>query len=196
MAIYTDTIGFSRLYEYRGRNGWYWSNRAGALPLFSGEKAEMNKDGWASLVAAGWFIDNTSPIDRVTRVKPGLRINVTCDIEQPRRQIDYGAFNSLVSKRPQDRLDLKKIAEDMKFTLNSYQELWHLPFIVDLSGGKDSRICSAAVISSGIENVEFRTVANYDDELKVAQELLDEVGLENKHTIIYPTKNEGEIIEK
>src|SRR5699024_6158361 len=94
MDIYTDTIGFSRLYEYRGRNGWYWSNRAGALPLFSGEKVEMNKDGWASLVAAGWFIDNTSPIDRVTRVKPGLRINVTCDIEQPRRQIDYGAFNS------------------------------------------------------------------------------------------------------
>lgn len=196
MDIYTDTIGFSRLYEYRGRNGWYWSNRAGALPLFSDEKAEMNKDGWASLAAAGWFIDNASPIDKVTRVKQGIKINVNNDKYQPRKQIDYGAFSNIVSQKPQEKLDLKKIAEDMKFTLNSFQALWDLPFIVDLSGGKDSRICSAAAISSGIENVEFRTVANYDDELQVAQELLSKVGLEHKHTVIYPTTDDEVIIEK
>lgn len=196
MNIYTDTIGFSRLYEYRGESGWFWSNRSGALPLFTGEKAEINKDGWATLAAAGWFIANASPIDRVTRVKPGIKINVNHEKFQPRKQIDYGAFSNIVSFRPQKKLNLEKIAEDMKATLDSFHALWNIPIVVDLSGGKDSRICSAAVISSRIENVEFRTVANYDDELTVAKELLEKVGLENKHLIIYPTDNNTDVIEK
>lgn len=191
MNIFTDVIGFLRLYEYQGKNGTFWSNRAGALPLFSGEKAELNKEGWAGLASVGWFIDNTSPIDKVMRVKQGITIKVNTDIEKPRVHFDYGAFSSIVSQRPQQELDFEAIADDMKFTLDSYQALWEIPFTVDLSGGKDSRICSAAVISAGIDNVKFRTVANYDDELAVASELLEKVGLQDKHMIVNPTSDLG-----
>lgn len=189
MNIFTDVIGFLRLYEYQGENGTFWSNRAGALPLFSGEKAEFNKEGWAGLASVGWFVDNTSPIDKVMRVPQGITIKATTDFQEPRVHFDYGAFSSIVSQRPQYELDFKAIADDMKFTLDSYQALWGIPFTVDLSGGKDSRVCSAAVISAGLDNVKFRTVANYDDELAVASELLEKVGLQDKHLIVNPTSD-------
>lgn len=192
MNIFTDSIGFSRLYEFRGENGWFWSNRAGALTLFAGEKAEMNMDGWSSLCAAGWFINNTSPIDRVTRVEQGVTIRVTTDINKPRKHIDAGDFSNIVSPKPISELNLKKIAEDMKYNLESYKALWNLPLIVDLSGGKDSRVCAATVISSGGEDAEFRTVANYDDELAVAESLLQKVNLNHRHLIIDPSVKEDE----
>lgn len=184
MNIYTDSIGFSRLYEYRSKNGWFWSNRAGVLPLMAGEKAEINEDGWASLCAAGWFIGNTSPIDKVTRINQGIKIQATADVNKPRKHIDNGSFSDIVSPREVSGLDYKLIAEDMKYNLDSYRDLWNLPLSVDLTGGKDSRVCAAAVISSEVDDVEFRTVANYDDEVEVARELLKKVDLNHKHMIV------------
>src|SRR5699024_7806083 len=198
LEIYTDSIGFTRLYEYRGKNGWFWSNRAGVLPLMAGEKAEVNKDGWASLCAAGWFIGNTSPIDKVTRISQGIKIKITADSEQPRKHIDNGAFSDIVSPRKSSELNYRLIAEDMKSNLESYRELWGLPLNVDLSGGKDSRVCAAAVISSGVKDVEFRTVANYDDEVQVARELLQKVDPNYKHIVEDRTSKEtdGKLVKK
>ncbi|WP_052256873.1 hypothetical protein [Salinicoccus sp. YB14-2] len=198
LNIYTDAMGFSRLYEYRGENGWFWSNRAGALPLLAGEKAEINKDGWSNLCAAGWFIGNNSPIENVIRIDQGIRVNISSDINQPRKLLDDGSFSNLVSSRPKESIDYENIAEDMKFNLDSFRNLWNLPLIVDLSGGKDSRICSAAVISSGATDVEFRTVANYDEEVNVAHRLLKKIGLENKHLIVNPIagNDSGKVIKR
>ena len=186
MNIYTDSIGFTRLYEYHGEKGVFWSNRPGVLPLLANEKAEMSKDGWSSLAAIGWFGSNSSPIEGVTRIDPGIAIQAHAKLDKPRNQIDYGAFNSLISYRPQSSLNYKEIAENMRNTLDSYQDLWDVPYTVDLSGGKDSRICAATAISAGIENITFRTIANYDDELEVAKSLLNKVNQTHNHMIINP----------
>src|SRR5699024_2273081 len=154
-----------------------------------GEKAEMSKDGWSSLAAIGWFSNNTSPIEKVMRIEPGIAIQVHSDKDKPRNQVDYGAFSSLISFRPQETLELNKIATDMRNTLNSYQDLWDVPYTVDLSGGKDSRVCAATAISAGIKNIKFRTIANYDDELAVAQNLLEKVNQIQNHMVINPVSS-------
>lgn len=191
LDIYTDPLGFARLYEYRGENGWFWSNRAGAVTLMAGEKAEADKDAWEFHSSAGWFVDTTSPIENVVRVEAGIRINTTSDYDIPRRKIDYGAFDRLVTPRKYQKFNASKIAEDMLNNLGSYSELWSLPYDVDLSGGKDSRVCSAAVIASKTEDVQFNTIATLEKEAETAQELLAKVNLSHKHNIIEPAKRDA-----
>lgn len=188
LDIFTDPLGFARLYEYKGKNGWFWSNRPGALTLMAGEEAKFDRDAWEFFSSAGWFVDTTSPIEKVVRVEPGLRINATSDFYEPRSLVNYGAFEKMVSPRKYKKFNAKSIATDMLENLASYSELWSLPFDVDLSGGKDSRVCSAAVIASKTEDVQFNTIATFAKEAETAQNLLGKVNLTHKHNIIQPSE--------
>src|SRR5699024_6324651 len=183
LDIFTDPFGFSRLYEYRGEGGWFWSNRPGALTLMANEEAELCRDGWEFLSYAGWFPDTSTPIEKVIRVEPGVRLNVSTNFYEPRFKIDNGAFDRIVAPRKYSRFDAKEIAEDMLQNLSSFSDLWELPLDVDLSGGKDSRLCAAAVIASKTEDVQFNTIGNLEKEAETAKNLLNEVGLSHKHNI-------------
>lgn len=188
LDIFTDPLGFARLYEYKGENGWFWSNRPGALMLMAGDEAKLDKDAWEFFSSAGWFVDTTSPIEKVVRIEPGLRINASSDYYQPRNLVNYGAFEKMVSPRKYKKFNSKIIAQDMLENLASYSELWSLPFDVDLSGGKDSRVCSAAVIASKTDDVQFNTIATFEKEAETAQILLEKVNLTHKHNIIQPSE--------
>lgn len=186
--ILSDPFGFARLYEYRGENGWFWSNRSGALPLLAGEEAKLDKDAWEFFCSAGWFIDTTSPFEKVVRVEPGIRIHASTDYNSPRLLINTGSFEKMVAPRPYKRFNAKQIAQDMLENFASFSELWSLPLVVDLSGGKDSRVCAAAVIASGAENVQFNTIGTLEQEAETASLLLNKVNLSHKHNIIDPGK--------
>lgn len=183
LDIFTDPFGFARLYEYRGENGWFWSNRPGALTLMANEKAELSQDAWEFMCYAGWFADTSSPIEKVIRIEPGIRINVSINSYSPRLKIDNGAFDKIVSPRKYKKFNAHQIAEDMLSNLSSFSKLWSLPLDVDLSGGKDSRLCAAAVIASKTEEVQFNTIANLEQEGIIAKRLLEEVDLTHKHNI-------------
>lgn len=189
LDIYTDPFGFSRLYEYRGENGWFWSNRPGALTLMANEKAKICEDAWGFMSYAGWFPDTTGPIEGVTRVEAGIRINTTTDIYTPRSKIDFGGLDSIVAPRKYKRFDAKIIAKDMLDNFSSFSELWTLPLDVDLSGGKDSRLCAAAVIASKAQNVKFNTIGNLEKEAETAKILMDKVNLSHKHSITVTKPN-------
>lgn len=197
LDIYTDPFGFSRLYEYRGENGWFWSNRPGALTLMANEKAELSQDAWEFMCYAGWFPDTTSPIEKVTRVEAGIRINVSTKTYSPRTKIDFGALDKIVAPRKYKKFDAKAIAKDMLENLASFSELWTLPLDVDLSGGKDSRLCAASVIASNTENVKFNTIGNLEQEANTAKVLLNKINLSHKHniTITKPSNKTGRIVK-
>src|SRR5439155_1223398 len=59
-----------------GAEGWVWSNRLGALPIFADEEPEADERGWALFAAAGWFIADATPIRGATKVAPGSAIVV------------------------------------------------------------------------------------------------------------------------
>src|SRR5699024_8712881 len=92
-------------------------------------------------------------------------------------------FDRIEAPRKYSRFDAKEIAEDMLQNLSSFSDLWELPLDVDLSGGKDSRLCAAAVIASKTEDVQFNTIGNLEKEAETAKNLLNEVGLSHKHSI-------------
>lgn len=188
LDIMSDPFGFARLYEYRGENGWFWSNRSGALPILAGEEAKIDKDAWEFFCGAGWFVDTTSPLQNVVRIEPGVRVNVSTGYDSPRLLINNGSFDQMVAPRPYKRFNPKQIAQDMLENFASFSELWSLPLVVDLSGGKDSRVCAAAVIASGAENVQFNTIATLEKEAETAALLLNKVNLSHKHNIIHPGK--------
>ncbi|WP_411843715.1 hypothetical protein [Salinicoccus sp. HZC-1] len=188
LDIMSDPFGFARLYEYRGENGWFWSNRSGALPILAGEEAKLDKNSWEFFCGAGWFVDTTSPLENVVRVEPGIRVNVSSDYDSPRQLINNGSFEKMVAPRPYKRFNAKQIAQDMLENFASFSELWSLPLVVDLSGGKDSRVCAAAVIASGAENVQFNTIGTLEQEAETAALLLEKVNLSHKHNITNPGK--------
>src|SRR5699024_8392446 len=174
---------FARLYEYRGEEGWFWSNRPGALTIMANEKAEICQEAWEFMCYAGWFADTSSPIEKVIRVEPGVRFNVPADYYSPRYKIDKGAFDDLVAPRKYKKFNAEIIAKDMLNNLSSFSKLWSLPLNVDLSGGKDSRLCAAAVIASKNEEVQFNTIGNLEKEADTAKILLNKVNLSHKHHI-------------
>lgn len=190
LDIMSDPFGFARLYEYRGENGWFWSNRPGALTILAGEEAKLDRNAWEFFCNAGWFIDTTSPIENVVRIEPGIRVNVFNDSDSPRKLINDGSFDKMVAPRPYRRFDAKKIANDMLGNFESFSELWSLPLVVDLSGGKDSRVCAAAVIASGAENIQFNTIGTLEKEAETASLLLEKVNLSHKHNIINPGQSQ------
>lgn len=196
LDILNDPFGFARLYEYRGENGWFWSNRSGALPILAGEEAKIDKDAWEFFCGAGWFVDTTSPLENVVRVEPGVRVKVSTDYNSPRLLINDGSFEKMVAPRPYKRFSSKKIADDMLENFASFSELWSLPLVVDLSGGKDSRVCAAAVIASGAENVQFNTIGTLEQEAETASLLLEKVNLSHKHNISNPGKIKRSDINK
>src|SRR5699024_6347293 len=99
LDIITDPFGFARLYEYRGDNGWFLSNRSGALTILAGEEGKLDKEAWELFCSVGWFVDTTSPLEKVIRVEPGVRINVNTDKSSPRLLINDGNFDKMVSPR-------------------------------------------------------------------------------------------------
>src|SRR5699024_6829549 len=189
LDIITDPFGFARLYEYRGENGWFWSNRPGALPILAGEEAKLDKEAWEFFCSAGWFIDTTSPIEKVVRIEPGFRIKANTENYSPRILINDGNFDKMVSPRSYKKFNAKQIANDMLENFSSYSELWTLPLVVELCGGKDSRVCAAAVSASGTKEVQFNTIGTLEKETATAANLLKRVNLSHKHNIIPAAKN-------
>jgi hypothetical protein len=53
LRIVNDSLGIGRLYEMQTEDGWIWSNRLGALPIFAGTRPEADARGWSILAAAG-----------------------------------------------------------------------------------------------------------------------------------------------
>lgn len=189
MNIYTDSLGFGRLYEYRGQNCWVWSNKIAALPIFANEKAEIDMKSWKIMSGAGWFMGNTSPIKRVKRVEPSLQIKVTDKQNEPRILINHGGLNKLVSPRGITEVNVPELANNIRESIASFSDLWSIPLKVDLSGGKDSRVSAAAIVASKIDNVEFSTIGILQGEVDTASQLLDVVGYSSKHNIIQRNNN-------
>ena len=77
LTVINDFIGAGRCYELDFDGGSAWSNRIGALPLFTGVEAAADRRGWLMLAAATWFLGDSTPMAGVTRVPPGSVIRAS-----------------------------------------------------------------------------------------------------------------------
>ncbi len=168
LILINDYLGAGRCYELKFEGGFAWSNRVGALPLFTGVEARADRRGWLALAAATWFIGDCTPMAGVTRVPPGTVV----------RASDAGVSHDqtcAVSRLVVTDLDLNDAAEaaarQARAQAATAGELWRGGAVVDLSGGRDSRIVAAAAVAAGID-ARFRTSDSTPGEADIARQLI------------------------
>ncbi len=174
LRIVNDSLGIGRLYELETDRSWVWSNRLGALPVFAGVEAEASARGWAILAAAGWFLGDSTPIAGARKVPAGTVIEVlggASGAEVVRRVTDEREASLVAARRPPADPALPAAAQvsGLAATLG---DAWHAPPVIDLSGGRDSRVSAAGAISAGLP-AEFKTVDNEPGEVDVVRRLID-----------------------
>jgi hypothetical protein len=174
LAIVNDFIGVARLYEMRTPDGWVWSNRLAALSLFAGIAPEPDEPAWAILAAAGWFLGEHTPIRGCVKLPGATAIRAARaqdgGVEVERTRTD--APSSVLSPRGRFAKPASQAAIDEARDLaDSVGQLWSVPPVVDLSGGRDSRVSAAAVVASGID-AQFRTGDIDPGETDVARTLI------------------------
>ncbi len=169
LTIVNDCLGAGRCYELEFEGGRAWSNRMGALPLFTGLEARADPRGWRILAAASWFVGDSTPMAAVTRVPRG---SVLLASDQGVQRDRTDAVSRLVAGRGIDlREAAQKAASQAQDQAATAGRLWPGSARVDLSGGRDSRIVAAAAVAAGID-AHFHTSDKTPGEADVARELV------------------------
>ncbi len=191
LTIVNDFLASARLYELRTGEGWVWSNRLGALPLFAGVRAELDAEAWAIHAAAGWLLGSGTGIRGARKVRPGSAILVQ---ESPAgASVDShetGAVRALVAPRRAslDEQAAAGAAESVALS-RSIAAIWDTEPTINLSGGRDSRITAAGALVAGLE-AKFRTMDIEPGEVEAARELLAAVSGSFEHGVM--TMEQGE----
>ncbi|MEQ4303876.1 hypothetical protein ABNF97_21265 [Plantactinospora sp. B6F1] len=173
LRLHTDGIGLGRLYELRFPGGWVWSNRPAAACRFAGVRAEPDRDGWRMFAATGWFQGDRTPFSNVYAVPGGATIGY--DPAGPGRTLSV--VDALATWSAEGRGDglaadrVEEVAESLRRLALSLDPIWSGKVVLGLSGGRDSRLCAAAVLAAGLE-VQFVTNGAEPGEADVAERLV------------------------
>ena len=173
LTVINDWLGVGRLFMLQDADGVYFSNRPAALLLFADRKALRNERGWRFLVGCGWTMGQTTAYAHVSAVPPGQIIRAGASF----RQADAGT--QPWSTQP---TSLESVAEDLRQLARSVAERHGEPLVVDLTGGRDSRLVAAAFLSAGVD-IQVHTHDGDPGEVRAAQELLELLPEPPKHLI-------------
>ncbi|MGI8461427.1 MAG: hypothetical protein ACR2OC_07305 [Solirubrobacterales bacterium] len=192
LRIVNDALGIGRLYEIELDGGWAWSNRLGALPIFAGTKPRADGRGWGILAAAGWFLADSTPIARTRKVGPGTVIEVTATAEGIRvERSETGTRESvLVAPRGRPSGAAGDAAEHVRGLAEALGLVWGVEPVIDLTGGRDSRVSAAGAVSAGIA-ARFKTVDNEPGEVDVVRELVAAAPRPLEHVVNQPEAEEA-----
>src|SRR4051794_24763794 len=197
LTIVNDFAGAGRIYEKRlrpaggtlGAEGWVWSNRLGALPIFAGEEPGADERGWALFAAAGWFIADAPPIRGATKVAPGTAIVVRAGAGGAGAHLDRhqtGGAGELVG--PHEvyfRGTVDEAANQATGLARDLAELFDEPPAVDLSGGRGSRVSAAGAVAANIE-CRFSTGDQEPGEVEIARRLVETAPRRIEHLVAKP----------
>ena len=191
LTIVNDSLGIGRLYEIETEAGWAWSNRLGALPIFAGVRPVADARGWGVLAAAGWFLGDTTPIAGTRKVPAGTVVAVASTAGATSVSSEQTAHREteLVAPRPRPGNAVADAGAGVRDLAGSLSEVWRVPPVVDLTGGRDSRVSAAAAISAGLD-ADFKTVDNEAGEVDVVRDLIAAAPRRMRHTVNAPESEE------
>jgi hypothetical protein len=191
LTIVNDFISAGRIYELRfegrdtfGSDGWVWSNRLGALPIFAGVAPAPDERGWALFAAAGWFIGDATPIAGTAKVPGGSVIRAGGKERLDRQQTH--ALSKLVKPREVSfEASVTRAGEQAVGLARNVDASYGEVVQVDLSGGRDSRLSAAAACAAGID-CELRTGDKVPGEVEIARRLVASAPRPLRHRITTP----------
>lgn len=151
LTICNDWRGFGRLYEYQTAFGSIWSNKMAAALMFAGVPARLDMSALADMAACGMFSGKGTGYENLHLVEPAtfLDVDTLSGNIHSRQESD---MEWLVPK-PEPDLDAVEKAHaairvwmrDLGYFCGSNK------LRLNLSGGRDSRVVGAALLSSGLD---------------------------------------------
>ncbi|HEU4948890.1 MAG TPA: hypothetical protein VFT31_17210 [Kribbella sp.] len=183
LELFTDPIGVGRLFQLRVPDGWVWSNRPVAACLFADVPAAAAARGWLYAAACGWFMDDTTPYDRVLTVPGAMRI-VNEGRRGRRRVSRIDAVSVWAGRDSTDPLAgrVEETADALQAVARSVSRLWPGRPTVDLSGGRDSRVVAAAFLSAGVD-LRLNSYDAVPGEAGVAEQLVAALPFPVEHVV-------------
>jgi hypothetical protein len=184
LDLFTDAVGVGRLFEARTGSGWVWSNRPLAALLFAGLPARADPDAWEQSAVADEFFGHSMPYRDVRALDPATHIHW----DGPARARRLSTVDTGASWVPAGSFDhsieslLDAAAADLTGVASSVGRLYRDTPVVDLSGGRDSRLVAAAFLASG-SDVVLHSHDAVPGDLEVASQLTALVGRPVEHLI-------------
>jgi hypothetical protein len=194
LSLHTDGIGVGRLFELRFPGGWVWSNRPAAACRFADVYAEPDRAGWRTFAASGWFMGNSTPIDKVTAVPGGAVVRYRPDAGG-RQMTRLDAVAAWAEAGRGDALAKDRVeasAEALRGFGRSLKRMLHGTVSIGLSGGRDSRLVAAAMIAADVDLV-LQTNGAEHGEADVAEHLVSLLPAQRRpeHVVNRPKAGEG-----
>lgn len=183
LAVYTDGLGMARIYQAERNGLWAWSNRPAVLAALGAAEFEEDVEAWSAFAACGWFTGMRSPIVAVRRLAPGAVITTSPDGRV--RQRISGVLSSWVQPR-HNGVDHAAAARAMVRYIRDAASLTDRPVQSMLSGGRDSRVVSAATVVAGVE-ATFTTIGPLRGEVDTALRLVQALGKPINHNVREPS---------
>jgi asparagine synthase (glutamine-hydrolysing) len=190
-SVCQDWLGMARLYAYRSQGVVAFSNLPTMLPYVLGDQIVPDEEGWAYFIGGDAFNGDTSPVRGVTQVRAGDVVtgrqdsNGHWDVSTTRhRNVDDIVAEASATS---DRTHIDLAADGIRRAAASLGVMWpgRIPF--GLSGGKDSRLVAAALLTGGIVP-KFSTRADSSAEAETAAQLVElarsSCGVQVDHTIV------------
>jgi hypothetical protein len=173
--VFTDAVGVGRLFETRTPTGWVWSNRPVAALLFAGLPLVADPEGWQQVAVVDEMFGHTTPYKGVRALEPATHVH--WDGHARRRHVavvDTSAtwVPTVTSSDGPSRDQLDAAAADLRGVAASVSRLYKGTPVVQLTGGRDSRMVAAAFIASGSDLV-LHTHDAWPGDLDVAKRLVE-----------------------
>ena len=172
LDLFTDAVGIGRLFEARTASGWVWSNRPVAALLFADLPAQPDPEGWQQSAVADEFFGHSMPYRGVRALDPASHVHW----DGPARRRRLSTVDTCASWVPSGPSDhsieqlMDAAAADLTGVASSVGRLYRGTPVVDLTGGRDSRLVAAAFLASGSE-VVLHTHDGSPGDLEVATQL-------------------------
>lgn len=178
------------MFEARTPDGWVWSNRPLAAVIFGDLPLAPDERGWAHSAVADEYFGDATPFDGVRAVGPathvewdgrtGRRTVTAIDTVATTMSVSPPSDGGTVDRVPAEVAE--EVAADLLATVRTISTFYDNPPIVDLTGGRDSRLVAAAFIAA---DVPFRlhTHDGVPADLAVARDLLSRLPRPYAHDV-------------
>jgi hypothetical protein len=177
LEAWNDLFGFGRSYYVINEDFVAVGNQIATVAMFSSEPLTVDEYGCDVQAQVGFWPENNSPMEQVTRLDGSEVVAVTPEGEVTLRR--YSSFEEWYGYREADA-DIQEVAESMRLSTSNCGAIAVETPVVHLSGGQDSRVTAAAWIAGG-KPARVITNGTLPGEVVIAQQLMD--ALEEERSI-------------
>ncbi|TDE15895.1 hypothetical protein [Jiangella asiatica] len=197
-SLTQDWLGMARMFEYSSQGLVTFSSSPVMPPYVLGDRLVPDEDGWSRYLGGGIFGGSSTPVRGVRGLPAGaVRAGRRLDDGTWRTGLTHGERidDLLTGPATSAAQSLAATASGLRRAGAGLAALWPGEVRLGLSGGKDSRLVAAALVSAGLRPRLFTRDDN-PAETTTATELVGRVrdarGLELPHDIV-PTVTKAQV---